>query len=230
MLNKTRIKVDVVSDVVCPWCYIGKRRLEKAMAQLADQYEFDVEYHPFELNPTMPAEGANQKDYLTKKFGSAQRYEQITQHVTDVAATEGLRFDFSKQQVAPNTRAMHATIAFAKAHGKQLEAKEAYLKAYFTDGVDLSNLDNVLAIAESVGLKKDEVKAVVSNPKALEQIAAAESHMQKLGISGVPFYIINNQHGLSGAQPADVFKDVFGQLTTEIEKTGAACDVEQKDC
>lgn len=230
MLKKSRIKVDVVSDVVCPWCYIGKRRLEKAMAQLADQYEFDVEYHPFELNPSMPIEGANQKMYLTKKFGSAQRYEQITQHVTEVAATEGLRFDFSKQEVAPNTRAMHAIIAFAKTKGKQLETKEAYLKAYFTDGVDLSNPHNILAIAESVGLKKEEVRDVVSNPKALEQIAVAENHMQKLGISGVPFYIINNQHGLSGAQPTDVFKDVFMQLTTEIETTSAACDIEQKDC
>ncbi len=230
MLNKSRIKVDVVSDIVCPWCYIGKRRLEKAMEQLADQYEFEVEYHPFELNPAMPVEGANQKDYLTKKFGSAQRYNQITQHVTDVAATEGLRFDFSKQEVSPNTRAMHAIIAFARKQGKQLEAKEAYLKAYFTDGVDLSNLDNVLAIAASVGLNKEEVKTVVSNPKALDQIASAENHLQKLGISGVPFYIINNQHGLSGAQPTDVFKDVFGQLTTEIEENDAACDIEQKDC
>ena len=125
---------------------------------------------------------------------------------------------------------MHAIIAFAKTKGKQLETKEAYLKAYFTDGVDLSNPDNILAIAESVGLKKEEVRDVVSNPKELEQIAMAENHMQKLGISGVPFYIINNQHGLSGAQPTDVFKDVFMQLTTEIATTSAACDIEQKDC
>lgn len=156
-MNKPKIKVEVVSDVVCPWCYIGKRRLETAMRQLSDKYEFEVEYHPFELNPAMPAQGANQKDYLTKKFGSRQRYEQITNHLTEVAAGEGLRFDFSQQQVAPNTRLLHVIISYAKTKGKQLEAKEAFLKAYFTDGVDLSDQQNILNIATSVGLEREEV-------------------------------------------------------------------------
>ena len=229
-MNKPKIKVDVVSDVVCPWCYIGKRRLEQAIEQLSTKYDFQVEYHPFELNPAMDPKGVNQKEYLTEKFGSTQRYEQIVQHVTEVAATEGLHFDFIKQSVAPNTRAMHAIIAFAKTKGKQLETKEAYLKAYFTDGVDLSQLTNVLTVAESVGLQKDEVAGVSSNPKMLSQVAAAEAHLHQLGISGVPFYIINNRHGLSGAQPSNVFAKVFEEVNMNLIARDTTCDIEGKDC
>ena len=137
-MNKPQIKIEVVSDVVCPWCYIGKRRLEKALEQLKDQFEFDVEYSPFELNPDMPVEGRNQKEYLTQKFGSESKYKQIIGHVTKVAAEEGLNFDFTNQNVSPNTRNAHRIIWFAKAKGKQLEMKEALMKAYFEQGIDLS--------------------------------------------------------------------------------------------
>ena len=102
-MNKPVVSIEVVSDVVCPWCYIGKRRLEKAVAQLSDTFDFDITYSPFQLNPHMPMEGADQKAYLTKKFGGAERYSQITQHVTEVASGEGLDFNFEKQKVSPNT-------------------------------------------------------------------------------------------------------------------------------
>src|SRR5688572_22315651 len=114
---KPVIKIDVVSDVVCPWCYIGKRRLEKAIDQLSPDYTFEIEYHPFELNPNTPSEGVNQKEYLTEKFGSEDRYHQITAHTTQVAAQEGLSFNFDKQRVSPNTRLMHSIIQLAKLEG-----------------------------------------------------------------------------------------------------------------
>jgi predicted DsbA family dithiol-disulfide isomerase len=101
---KPKITIDIVSDVVCPWCYIGKRRIEKAMTELSDQFEFQVSYLPFELNPQTPKEGFNQKEYLTKKFGSEEKYNQITSHVASVAAEEGLKFDFSKQIVSQHPR------------------------------------------------------------------------------------------------------------------------------
>src|SRR5688572_33360049 len=118
---KPKIKVDIVSDVVCPWCYIGKRRFEKAIDTLKDKFEFEVEYHPFELNPDTPLNGVNQKEHLTRKFGGEDRYNQLTNHVTKVAQDEGLQFDFENQHVLPNTRNAHRVIQFAKQEGKQLE-------------------------------------------------------------------------------------------------------------
>ncbi|MEY4929902.1 MAG: hypothetical protein RI909_626, partial [Bacteroidota bacterium] len=128
---KPVIKVDIVSDVVCPWCFIGKRRIEKAMNILQDEFDFEVSYLPFELNPQTPQEGFNQKEYLAQKFGSEEKYHQITNHVTQVAAQEGLQFDFEKQRISPNTKDAHRVIWFAKKEGKQLAVKEAFMKAYF---------------------------------------------------------------------------------------------------
>src|SRR6188768_2113694 len=160
---KPKIKIDVVSDVVCPWCYIGKRRLERAVDELSSTYDFDIEYHPFELNPTTPESGFNQKEYLTKKFGGEDRYAEITNRVAGVAAEEGLSFDFSKQPVSPNTRKAHSLIQFARAEGKQLAVKEAFMKAYFTDGIDLSKNENLVNVAVQAGLDKENVEKVLAD-------------------------------------------------------------------
>src|SRR5687768_3200057 len=106
-MSKEKIRIGVVSDVVCPWCYIGKRRLEKAIQNLSDRFDFEVEYFPFELNPQIPASGLDQKDYLIKKFGGEDRYRQLTDHVSKVAAVDGLRFDYNAQKISPNTRNAH---------------------------------------------------------------------------------------------------------------------------
>jgi len=230
MTSKTAIKVDIISDVVCPWCYIGKRRLEKAIEQVADKYDIELEYHPFELNPGMPQAGVDQREYLSNKFGGEERYEQITEHTTSVAAAEGLHFDFSKQRVSPNTRNMHAVIQLAKAEGKQLLATEAFFKAYFTNGVDLSKKENILAVAVNAGLNKEKVEACLEDEKAKAQIAVAEKEMQKLGITGVPFYIINNKYGVSGAQLPETFVKAFEEVSLKIVAVGEACDVDGKEC
>lgn len=230
MLNKPVIKIDVVSDVVCPWCYIGKRRLEKAMDLLADQYTFDVTYHPYELNPSMPAQGANQQEYLTNKFGGAEHYQQITQHVSSVAAAEGLAFNFDKQHISPNTRDAHRIIELARKQGKQLAAKEAFLKAYFTDGIDLSKKENLVKVAVSIGLEAQSVNNLLNSNDGLAEVELAEAEMQKLGVSGVPFYIINRQYGMSGAQPTTTFKQALEEIGAKLELSGETCDVEGKNC
>src|SRR6187399_1680124 len=130
-MKKPVIQIDVVSDVVCPWCYIGKRRLEKAIDAVSDQFDFEVNYHPFELNPTIPQEGLNQKEYLTSKFGGKARYDQLIGNTTSVAASEGLAFNFNKQAISPNTRNMHRIIRLAAEHGRQKQVVEAFFKAYF---------------------------------------------------------------------------------------------------
>ncbi|MCW5911002.1 MAG: DsbA family oxidoreductase [Cyclobacteriaceae bacterium] len=224
-----KIKIDIVSDVVCPWCYIGKRRIEKAMDSLKDRFEFEVSYLPFELNAQVPKAGLDQKQYLADKFGGDDRFKQLSQHVTSVAATEGLKFDFDKQKVMPNTRDAHRVIWLARQEGKQLAVKEALMKAYFEDGVDLSKTENLLAIAVACGLSEQRVSAFLNSDEGLKEVMAMEHLNQQRGVSGVPFYIINDQYGISGAQPADVFVQALTQIGSEVEAANA-CDVDSKAC
>ena len=227
---KPVIRIDIVSDVVCPWCYIGKRRLEKAMDELKDQYAFDVSYHPFELNPAIPKEGRDQKEYLTSKFGGASKYEQITNHVSSIAAAEGIEFNFNRQDISPNTRDAHRIINLAAEHGVQKIVVEALFKAYFTDGTDLSKTSNLVAVASSAGLDKDVVEKLLSSDDKIAEVIAAETQMQSNGITGVPFYIVNNKYGVSGAQTSSTFIDAFRQIGKEIETSAEACDVSDPNC
>lgn len=228
---KPVIKIDIVSDVVCPWCYIGKRRLEKAMDQLSEEFTFEIEYHPFELDPNTPSGGVDQKGSLSEKFGSEDRYQQLTGHVTQVAAQEGLAFHYEKQTVQPNTRMIHSIIQLAKLEGNHKEAVEAFFKAYFTDGVDLSKKENLSAIAKSIGLRQAGDERYFADAKALRKVAETEEEMSRLGIHGVPFYIINNQYGVSGAQASETFVNAFREISQETVVTSEeTCDVEGKNC
>lgn len=228
--TKPTIRIDIVSDIVCPWCYIGKRRLEKAIDELSGEFEFEIEYHPFELNPDMPATGADHKEYLSDKFGSEDRYHQLTNHVTGIAAQEGLAFHYEKQNTSPNTRVMHSIVQLAKLEGKHKQAVEAFFKAYFTDGIDLSKTENLVAIAKSVGLENAADEELFADESALKQIALAEKEMGKLGIKGVPFYIINNKYGVSGAQASETFMKAFRDIALEPSANDEACDVDRKNC
>jgi predicted DsbA family dithiol-disulfide isomerase len=228
---KAKIKVDIVSDVVCPWCYIGKRRIEAAMNELTDQFDFEVSYLPFELNPSTPKEGFNQREYLSKKFGGEERYHQLTNHVKSVAADEGLAFDFDKQKKSPNTRDMHRIIWFAKEEGKQLAIKEAFMKAYFEEGVDLTKRENLLAISKSVGLSEEKISSLLDSEEGLAEVILEEQNNIQRGISGVPYYIINNQYGISGAQPKGTFIKALTQIGNEsVAAEGESCAVDGSDC
>jgi len=230
---KQKIRVDIVSDVVCPWCYIGKRRLEKAMTALGDKFEFEVTYHPFELNPGQALEGVNQKEYLSDKFGGEARYDQLTGQVTQVAATEGLAFHYDKQLIAPNTRAAHRIAQLASEEGVQQPVIEALFKAYFTDGVDLSKKANLIAVGAGAGLDAAKIEKLLNSDDKTAEVIASEKQMQQLGITGVPFYIINNKYGVSGAQQPQAFIEAFTQIgleTVAAESTGDACAVDGKDC
>ncbi|QHT67096.1 DsbA family oxidoreductase [Rhodocytophaga rosea] len=231
-MNKPTIRIDIVSDIVCPWCYIGKRRLERALDKLSDKFDFVLEYHPFELNPAMPIEGVKQQEYLIKKFGSTERYHQLTRQVTQVAAQEDISFHYDKQQVSPNTRNAHRLVQLANQEGKQVEMVEALFKAYFTDGIDLSKRENMLAVAVQVGLDREKTSKLLASEEGLLQIALAEQELQKLGITGVPFYIVNNTYGISGAQPLDAFVQVFEQIGSEVAVSaeGDACDIDGNNC
>ncbi len=217
-----KITIDVVSDVVCPWCYIGKRRLEKAINELKEEYEFEVNYLPFELNPNMPKEGRNQKEYLTEKFGGEDRYKQLTDNVAKVAADEGLHFDYDKQQNSPNTRDAHRLILLAKQEGVQAEVKEALLNAYFVKGVDLTKNENLVNVVSKAGLDREKATSLLSSDEGLAEVERLEQINVQRGVSGVPFYIVNGKYGISGAQPSSsfisAFKDIGEKELAEVNK------------
>ena len=179
---KKNIQIDIVSDVVCPWCYIGEERLRKTTELLKDEYEFTITYHPFELNPHVPDEGLDAKAYFTEKFGSAQRMEQIFAQTTATAKAEGLEFDLSAQSIAPNTFNAHRLIALAKSEGKQATAAHAFFKAYFAEGKNLSEKETLLNIMRSVDIDESKVDAVLNSNEYEEDVLQAE----KLGMF---FYI-----------------------------------------
>lgn len=230
MSSKTKITIDIVSDVVCPWCYIGKRRLEQAMERASGRYDFEITYKPFELNPDTPSAGLNQKEHLTSKFGGDERYEQLTENTTSVADSVGLKFNFDDQKIIPNTRNLHAVIQLAKEEGKQLLAVEAFFKAYFTDGVDLSKKENILKIAASVGLEAEKVEKVLTDEQVKLTIASQEKETAAMGIRSVPFFIVNNRFGISGAQMSETFIKAFEEISSQAVPAGEACDATEKNC
>jgi predicted DsbA family dithiol-disulfide isomerase len=227
---KPLIKIAIVSDVVCPWCYIGKRRLEKAVDALSNEFQFEVAYYPFELNPNMPAKGKDQHAYLSDKFGGPEEYERITGHTTEVALTEGLLFDFSKQKVSPNTLNAHRLILFAKETGKHLQMVERLFKAYFTDGIDLSKTENLIALAGEVGLSPEKTSAFLLSDSGVTEVRVAEKELQRMGVRSVPFYIINDKYGISGAQATETFIQAFRNIGKELQNTGETCDVDAQNC
>ena len=212
---KQKVKLDIVSDVVCPWCYVGKRRLERAMAELAEDMDFEITYLPFELNPEMPLEGKNFKEHLTAKFGGAEKYERITENMKQVAFTEGLHFDFDKQATSPNTRSVHRIIWLAARYDLQEAVKEAFLHAYFIRGVDFTQSDRLIEIAAEAGLPAGKVRQLLDSDEGVAEVVRLEQLSYERGISGVPFYIVNNQYGLSGAQPTETFVRLFKKACQE---------------
>lgn len=213
---KPTLKIDIVSDIVCPWCYIGKRRLEKAMQYLGEEFDFQLEHRPFELNPSIPKHGLNQQEYLIEKFGGKDRFEAITDYVTEVARQEGLAFNYAKQTVAPNTRLSHSLIGLTKTEGDQMAMVELLFHAYFIDGMDLSKENTLVTLAEKAGLVRKKVKHHLADEAAMLQIALEEQEMYKLGITGVPFFIVNNKYGISGAQTSATFIKALREIGSEV--------------
>ena len=211
------LTIDIVSDVVCPWCYIGKRHVEQAISQWQTKHPdaaVNVRWHPFQLNPDLPLEGTDRKGYLEQKFGGPQRAKEIYARVAAAGRNAGLELNFDGILKQPNTLAAHALIAYAQtaadgAHGDAVA--ERLFKAYFVDGEFIGDLDVLIAIATECGLNADATRAVLSERATLDQIEAQDANARQQGISGVPYFIFNQKVALSGAQPADVLLDAMEQ-------------------
>src|SRR5690606_673430 len=213
MSSKSLIEIEVVSDVVCPWCYIGKRRLQKAVATASDRFDFNITYLPFELNAQLPEEGVGYKAYLSEKFGGEEQFELQTSRVSEVARQEGLIFDHERQEISPNTLRLHALIQAASDPAIQSRIVEGFFKAFFTDGVDLADKANIVSVALAAGMDNSTIEKTLSDREMMRRIRQQERDIYAMGIHSVPFYIINREFGISGAQTAENFIKVFSQAT-----------------
>ncbi|WP_020470617.1 DsbA family oxidoreductase [Zavarzinella formosa] len=221
-----KLTIDVTSDVICPWCYVGKRRLEKALA-LAGRDDVRVRWHPFQLNPRMPKEGMSRRDYRTAKFGSWERSLALEAQVAAAARGEGLPFAFDKMERTPNTLDAHRLIWLADKEGVQDAVVEALFRAYFIDGRDIGDGPTLLDIVADAGLDRSRAAAFLSGDEGLSEIRAAEEQARRAGVQGVPFFIINNAVALSGAMDPSAFVDAFQQAgagNPAVEK-GSACEI-----
>ncbi|MFD6055269.1 DsbA family protein [Agromyces sp. NPDC060279] len=217
----TPIKIDIWSDIACPWCYIGKRHFEAGVAALGeDAPEIEVEYHSFELAPDTPVDfEGSEIDFLAKHKGMpAERVQQMLQHVTGVAANAGLDYDFDALQHTKTLKA-HELLHFAKSEGRQLELAERLFRAYFTEGRHVGRVDELVALAADAGLDADAAREALESGRFAAAVQADIAQAGAYGINGVPFFVIDGKYGVSGAQPAEV----FGQVLTQVagERDGA---------
>lgn len=220
MTAQKTLTVDVVSDVVCPWCYIGKRHLEAALSTWRaanPDATVDIRWHAFQLNPDLPLEGTDRKGYLEAKFGGPQRAAEIYARVGAAGKSAGLDLNFDGIKRQPNTLAAHALIAYAQTidDGRHADAiVEQLFKAYFVDGEFIGDLDTLAKIAGDNGLDAAVVRAMLADPAMLQQIAAQDAGVRQQGITGVPFFVFNQKLALSGAQPSEAMVDAMSQATT----------------
>ncbi|GAA3624389.1 protein disulfide isomerase FrnE [Microbacterium awajiense] len=208
------IKVDVWSDVQCPWCYIGKRRFESAVD--ASGIPVEIEYRSFELAPDTPVEyDGTPVQYLAERKGvSPDQARQMVDHVTQLAAAEGLAYDYDHIHQTNTVRA-HELLHYAKERGRQSEMKEALLQAYFVDGGHVGRIAELADLAATVGLDRDDVVRALESRRYADAVAADVAQAAAYGINGVPFYVFEGRYGVSGAQAGEVFADVLAKVAAE---------------
>jgi predicted DsbA family dithiol-disulfide isomerase len=207
------LAIDVVSDVVCPWCFIGKRRLEKALA-LKPGIPVAVRYRPYFLNDWIPREGISREEYLTKKFGSVERYKQIAQRVVDAASQEGLTYNPEKISRQPNTTDCHRLIRWAGENAAAM--KQRLMALYFTEGGDLTDVAVLAQAAADVGMDRAEIARRLATGEDVEQVAREAESAKEAGIDGVPCFIFGGLLAVSGAQAPDYLAGAIERAAQEI--------------
>jgi predicted DsbA family dithiol-disulfide isomerase len=212
------MRIDIVSDTVCPWCFVGKRRLERAMAMRPD-IDFEVFWHPFQLNPDVPDAGVDRDTYYQEKFGGPEKVAAITAQLSDVGRELDIRFNFDAVKVQPNTRLSHCLIAMAQGP-QQSAVKEAVLSAFFEQGKDIGDPEVLLGIARDTGLDEDRVRLLLDSEELKTQVGERADMARSSGISGVPTFIFDSAEGFSGAQPEEVFVELFDKLQAAAADAG----------
>jgi predicted DsbA family dithiol-disulfide isomerase len=202
------MQIDIISDVVCPWCFIGKRRLERALA-MRPEIEPEILWRPFQLNPDMPAEGMARADYIATKFGDSGHSRRIHQTIAEAGATVGIEFAFDKIKRSPKTRNAHRLIRYATKQGAGSEVVMRLFEGYFLQGRDVGDLATLTTIAAEAGLDEREARAFLAGDAERDEIVAEDRNARRLGINAVPCFIFAGQYAISGAQEPEFFLPVF---------------------
>ncbi|MCU9837502.1 DsbA family oxidoreductase [Ruegeria sp. WL0004] len=214
------VKLDILSDPICPWCYIGKTHLEKALAAIPD-HPFVIEWHPFQLNPDMPDAGMDRREYLETKFGGKEGAVRAYAPVVEHAQNAGLNINFEAMRRTPNTLDAHRLIHWAGIEGKQTEAVDALFRAYFVDGRDIGNHEVLGDIADSIGMDAAVVQKLLKTDADREDIAKRDTHSREMGVNSVPTFIVANKHAVPGAQPPELWEQVIREIMSQLETTSA---------
>ncbi len=205
------IKLDIMSDPICPWCYIGKAHLDRALESEPD-HPFAIEWHPFQLNPDMPAEGMDRRAYLEGKFGGKEGAVRAYAPVVEHAEKAGLKINFEAMQRTPNTLNAHRLIHWAGIEGRQTAAVSALFKAYFVDARDIGDAEVLADIADGIEMDASVVTRLLATDEDMEDIRKRDAHSSEMGINSVPTFIVGGRHAVPGAQPPELWKKVLAEL------------------
>ena len=201
-----RIVIDVVSDMVCPWCYLGKARLDLALAEILDEVSVDVNWRPYRLNPDYPPEGVDQKAELEKKLGGKEKVEQAHEMLTQLGKEVGINFDFNAIKIGPNTLDAHRLSLWAHAEGREFQDKVVteLFRANFEEGLNIGNHSVLADIGEKAGMNREVVEKLLASDADKDTVVAEIDAAQQMGVSGVPFFILDQKYAVSGAQSKEV--------------------------
>jgi len=205
------VKLDILSDPICPWCYIGKANLDRALEQIGD-HPFEIEWHPFQLNPDMPAGGMDRREYLETKFGGKQGAIQAYAPVVDAAEKAGLEIDFAGIKRTPNTLNAHRLIHWAGIEHRQTPVVSFLFKAYFKEGRDIGDIDVLADIADAAGMDAAVVRQLLQGDADADDIRARDTWAREKGVNSVPTFIVAQQHAVPGAQPPEMWVQVIKEI------------------
>ncbi|WP_170446298.1 DsbA family oxidoreductase [Ruegeria arenilitoris] len=214
------VKLDILSDPICPWCYIGKTNLDKALATVPE-HPFVIEWHPFQLNPDMPEGGMDRREYLERKFGGKEGAVRAYAPVVEHAEKAGLNIDFEAMKRTPNTLDAHRLIHWAGIEGKQNQVVDALFTAYFVQGRDIGDHEVLADIADSVGMDAAVVLKLLKSDADRDDIRQRDTHSREMGVNSVPTFIVANQHAVPGAQPPELWAQVIGEIMSQLEPSSA---------
>ena len=210
------ITLDILSDPICPWCYIGKANLDRAL-EARPEHALTIQWHPFQLNPDMPEAGMDRREYLETKFGGKENAVRIYARIAGAAEAAGLKIDFGAIQRTPNTIDAHRLIHWAGLEGRQTAVVSRLFKAYFEEGRDIGDREVLLSIAEGVGLDREMIARLFDSGADLEDIRARDEHARQRGVTGVPTFVLANQHVLPGAQPTELWLQVIDEISEQLK-------------
>ena len=210
----TQVKLDILSDPICPWCYIGKTLLDRALAQEPD-HPFIIEWHPFQLNPDMPDEGMDRRAYLESKFGSKDNAVRVYAQIAEHAEKAGIKINFEAMKRTPNTIDAHRLIHWAGLENKQSAVVDGLFQAYFVDGKDIGDPAILADIAQTAGLERPVIETLLTGASDREDIQSRDAHSRKMGVNSVPTFILANQHVVPGAQPTELWTQVIADIRAQ---------------